>query len=72
MDSFRQNRQAGQLPQGTSEMGNERIPGQKNNLQTDSPASARPRFRMCCQVAASNSWDLFHIDLKRAFLQRQS
>ena len=26
---------------------------------------------MSCQVAASRSWDLFHIDLKTAFLQRQ-
>ena len=27
---------------------------------------------MSCQVAASRSWDLVHIDLKTAFLQRQS
>ena len=27
---------------------------------------------MSCQMAASKSWDLFHIDLKTAFLQRQS
>ena len=27
---------------------------------------------MSCQVAASTSWDLFHIDLKAAFLQGQS
>ena len=45
---------------------------QKDYLQTDSPASTRPGFRMGCQMAASNSWDLFHIDLKTAFLQGQS
>ena len=27
---------------------------------------------MSCQMAASKSWDLFHIDLKTAFLQGQS
>ena len=27
---------------------------------------------MSCQVSASKSWDLFHIDLKTAFLQGQS
>ena len=31
-----------------------------------------PGFRMSCQMAASKSWDLFHIDLKTAFLQGQS
>ena len=45
---------------------------QKDYLQTDSPASTRPGFRMSCQMAASKSWDLFHIDLKTAFLQGQS
>ena len=45
---------------------------QKDHLQTDSPASTRPGFRMSCQMAASSSWDLFHIDLKTAFLQGQS
>ena len=30
-----------------------------------------PGFRMSCQVAASKSWDIFHIDLKTAFLQGQ-
>ena len=45
---------------------------QKDYLQTDSPASTRPGFRMSCQIAADKSWDLFHIDLKTAFLQGQS
>ena len=27
---------------------------------------------MSCQMAASKGWDLFHIDLKTAFLQGQS
>ena len=27
---------------------------------------------MSCQMAASKSWDLFHIDLKTAFLQGQA
>ena len=27
---------------------------------------------MSCRMAASKSWDLFHIDLKTAFLQGQS
>ena len=40
---------------------------QKDYLQTDSPASIRPGFRMSCQ-----RWDLFHNDLKAAFLQGQS
>ena len=45
---------------------------QKEYLQTDSPASTRPGYRMRCQMAASKGWDLFHIDLKTAFLQGQS
>ena len=45
---------------------------QKDYLRTDSPAATRPGFRMSCQMAASKSWDLFHIDLKTAFLQGQS
>ena len=27
---------------------------------------------MSCQMAASNSWNIFHINLKTAFLQKQS
>ena len=45
---------------------------QKDYLQTDSRASTRPGFRMSCRMAASRSWNLFHIDLKTAFLQGQS
>ena len=45
---------------------------QKDYQQTDSPASTRPGFRMSCQMAANKGWDLFHIDLKTAFLQGQS
>ena len=45
---------------------------QKDYLQTDSPASTRPGFRTSCQMAATKSWDLVHIDLKTAFLQGQS
>ena len=40
--------------------------------QTDYPGSTRPRFRMSCQMAASRSWNVFRIDLKTAFIQRQS
>ena len=45
---------------------------QKEYQKTDSPASTRPGCRMSCQMAASKSWNIFHIDLKTAFLQRQS
>ena len=45
---------------------------QKEYQQTDSPASTRPRFRMSCQMAASKSWNIFHIDLKTAFFQERS
>ena len=34
----------------------------RHYLQTDSRASTAPGFRMSCQMAASTSWDLFHID----------
>ena len=39
------------------------------NLQTDSPTSTRPGFRLQCQAAANNNWQIMHIDLKTAFLQ---
>ena len=39
------------------------------NLQTDSPTSTRPGFRLQCQAAANANWDMVHIDLKTAFLQ---
>ena len=45
---------------------------QKEYLQTDSPGSTRPGFRMSCQMAAKHGWDLFHLDLRTAFLQGQS
>ena len=41
------------------------------DLQTDSPTQTRPGFRLQCQAAANNDWDITHIDLKRAFLQGQ-
>ena len=45
---------------------------QKDAQQTDSPAATRPGFRLAAQVAANNHWDLFHIDLKTAFLQGEA
>ena len=45
---------------------------QKEYPQTDSPASTRPGFRTSCQMAASKSWNIFHIDLKTAFLHGKS
>ena len=43
---------------------------QKDYLQTDSLASTRPGFRMSCQMEAKQGWNLFHLDLKTAFLTR--
>ena len=37
--------------------------------QTDSPTATRYGFRLVAQCAASHYWDLFHLDLKPAFLQ---
>ena len=37
--------------------------------QTDSPTTTRYGFRLVAQCAANNFWDLFHLDLKTAFLQ---
>ena len=45
---------------------------QKEYQRTDSPASTRLGFRMSCKMAASKSWNIFHIDLKTTFLQEQS
>ena len=45
---------------------------QQSDLQTDSPTSTRPGFRLQCQIAANNDWDLTHIDLRTAFLQGES
>ena len=44
----------------------------KEHQHTDFPLSTRPGYRMSCQMAASKSWNIFHIDLKTAFLQGQS
>ena len=43
---------------------------QKEYQQTDFCPSTRPGFRMSCHMAARKGWD--HIDLKTAFLLRQS
>ena len=45
---------------------------QKEYQQTGSPASTRLGLRMSCQMVASKSWTILHIDLKTAFLQGQS
>ena len=45
---------------------------QNDDQQTDPPASTRPGFRMACQLAASKGWNLFHMDLKTAFLQGEA
>ena len=42
---------------------------QKNTQQTDSPAASRAGFRCATQLAANYRWDLYHMDLKTAFLQ---
>ena len=45
---------------------------QKEYQQTDPLASTRPGFRMSCQMAASESWNICHIDLKTATFGGQS
>ena len=45
---------------------------QKNTQQTDSPAASRAGFRCATQLAANYSWDLYHMDLKTAFLQGEA
>ena len=45
---------------------------QKEYQPIDSRVSTKHGFRMCCQIAASKSCNIFHIDLKTAFLQGQS
>ena len=45
---------------------------QNEPQQTNSPAFTRPGFRMSCQMLASKSWNILHIDLETAFLQGQS
>ena len=37
--------------------------------QTDSPTATRYGFRLVAQCAPNHYWDLFHLDLKTAFLQ---
>ena len=45
---------------------------QKEYQQTDPLASTRPGFRMSCQMAASESWNICHIDRKTATFHGQS
>eukprot|EP00435_Cladocopium_sp_Y103_P026803 s2064_g6.t1 len=45
---------------------------QKNSQQTDSPAASRAGFRCATQLAANAQWDLYHMDLKTAFLQGEA
>ena len=45
---------------------------QKDSQQTDSPAASRSGFRCVAQQAAIAGWDLYHMDLKTAFLQGET
>ena len=45
---------------------------QKNDQQTDSPAASRSGFRLAIQAAANKGWNVFHMDLKTAFLQGEA
>ena len=45
---------------------------QKDTQQTDSPAASRSGFRCATQFAANCHWDLYHMDLKTAFLQGEA
>ena len=45
---------------------------QKLYQQIDSPTFTSPGFRTTCQLAANKGCDLFHLDLKTAFLQGES
>ena len=45
---------------------------QHYDLQTDSPTSTRPGFRLQCQAAANLGYDVGHIDLKTACLQGEA
>ena len=45
---------------------------QKDTQQTDSPAASRSGFRCATQFAANCQWDLYHMDLKTAFLQGEA
>jgi len=45
---------------------------QKDSQQTDSPAASRSGFRCATQQAANLGWNLYHMDLKTAFLQGEA
>ena len=45
---------------------------QKNDQQTDSPAASRSGFRLAIQAASNKGWNIFHMDLKTAFLQGEA
>ena len=45
---------------------------QKDTQQTDSPAASRSGLRCATQFAANCQWDLYHMDLKTAFLQGEA
>ena len=45
---------------------------QKDTQQTGSPAASRSGFRCATQFAANCQWDLYHMDLKTAFLQGEA
>ena len=68
MGTCHQDWQAGQLPQGKGQMGTARF--QMDYLQTDSPASTWPGFRMSCQMAASKSLGSFPESSQYSFLSR--
>ena len=45
---------------------------QKDTQQTNSPAASRSGFRCATHFAANCQWDLYHMDLKTAFLQGEA
>ena len=45
---------------------------QKNDQQTDNPAASRSGFRLAIQAASNKGWNIFHMDLKTAFLQGEA
>ena len=45
---------------------------QKTDQQTASPAASRSGFRLAIQAAANKGWNIFHMDLKTAFLQGEA
>ena len=54
-------------------MGIDRIPRLTEGISANGfPCFHKTKISESCQMAASKSWDLFHIDLKTAFLQGQS